>query len=127
MDLGIISVAFALAGLAVAALGVAFAQGLTIKSAMDGMARQPEAAGKISNSMIIGLAFIESVIIYVLVIALIVFFADPFAKPYNQIKQTETDLAVMKIELERVKIESELAELKARLPAAQSIDNPTAP
>ena len=49
MDLGIISVAFALAGLAVAALGVAFAQGLTIKSAMDGMARQPEAAGKISN------------------------------------------------------------------------------
>lgn len=113
MDIGEISVAFALAGLTVAAFGVAIAQGLTVKAALDGMARQPEASGKISNSMIVGLAFIESIVIYVLVIALIVFFADPFAKPYSQVEQAEAELTVKKMELERLQTEAKIAEFKA--------------
>ena len=56
-------------GLAVAALAGAFGQARAISSALEGMARQPEAADKIQTAMIIGLAFIESLVIYVLVIA----------------------------------------------------------
>ena len=119
MDIGEISVIFALSGLAVTALVVATVQGLTVKAALDGMARQPEASGKISNSMILGLAFIESIIIYMLVIALIVFFADPFAKPFSQVEQAEADLTVKKMELERLQLEAKIAELKAGASAEQ--------
>jgi F-type H+-transporting ATPase subunit c len=57
----------------------AFAQGRAITAALDGMARQPNAAGRIQTALIIGLAFIESLAIYVLLIALILLFANPFS------------------------------------------------
>ena len=57
--------------LALAALAGAFGQAKAVSSALEGMARQPEAAGQIQTAMIIGLAFIESLVIYVLVIAFI--------------------------------------------------------
>lgn len=56
-------------GLAIAALASAFALGKAVSSAMDAMARQPEAAPKIQVSMIIGCAFIEALTIYAFVIA----------------------------------------------------------
>lgn len=57
--------------LAVAAFGGALGQARAVNAALEGMARQPESAGQIQTAMIIGLAFIESLVIYVLVIALI--------------------------------------------------------
>jgi len=66
-------------GMAIAASMAAFAQGRAITAALDGMARQPNAAGRIQTALIIGLAFIESLAIYVLLIALILLFANPFA------------------------------------------------
>jgi F-type H+-transporting ATPase subunit c len=57
--------------LALAALAGAFGQAKAVAAALEGMARQPEAAGQIQTAMIIGLAFIESLVIYVLVIAFI--------------------------------------------------------
>ncbi len=60
-------VALALAvgfGLPVAVLSAAMAQGRTASAAVDGIARQPEAAGRIQTAMIIGLALIESLVIY---------------------------------------------------------------
>jgi len=57
--------------LAIAAFAGAFGQSKAISSALEGMARQPESAGKIQTAMIIGLAFIESLVIYVLVISFI--------------------------------------------------------
>jgi F-type H+-transporting ATPase subunit c len=59
---------------AIAALG----QGRAISAALDGIARQPSAAPKIQVAMIIGLALIESLAIYVLLISLIIFFVKPF-------------------------------------------------
>jgi F-type H+-transporting ATPase subunit c len=56
------------------------AQGKAIAAALEGIARQPSAAGRIQTTMIIGLAMIESLAIYVLLIALILFFANPFIK-----------------------------------------------
>lgn len=77
-----ITVGFALA---LAAFAGAFSQSKAIAAALEGMARQPEAAGQIQTAMIIGLAFIESLVIYVLVIAFILnghmgTFADVAAK-----------------------------------------------
>jgi F-type H+-transporting ATPase subunit c len=59
------------AGLAigVAALGGALGQGKTAAAALEGIARNPAAQGKIFTPMIIGLALIESLVIYAFVIA----------------------------------------------------------
>ena len=68
----IVAIAIAIGGgLAIAASFGALGQGRAVAAALEGMARQPEAAGKIQTAMIIGLAFIESLVIYVLVIAFI--------------------------------------------------------
>ena len=58
----------------VAALGTGMGQGQAIKGAVEGISRNPSASGKISTTMIIGLALIESIAIYALVVALILLF-----------------------------------------------------
>jgi F-type H+-transporting ATPase subunit c len=55
--------------LAVAALGGALGQGRAASAALDGIARNPAAAGKIQTPLILSLAFIESLVIYALIIA----------------------------------------------------------
>ncbi len=55
--------------IAIAAVGGAIAQGRAAASALEGIARNPEAAGKVVTPMIIALALIESLVIYALVIA----------------------------------------------------------
>jgi F-type H+-transporting ATPase subunit c len=59
------------AGLAigVAAFGGALAQGRAAAAALDGIGRNPGAADKIRGPMILGLALIESLVIYALIIA----------------------------------------------------------
>ena len=59
-------------------IGTGLGQGNAVGKAVEGIARQPEAAGTIQTNMIIGLAFIESLCIYALVVALILLFANPF-------------------------------------------------
>ncbi len=44
---------------------------LAIRKAIDGIARQPEADGKIRSTLILGLVFIETAIIYALIIAIL--------------------------------------------------------
>jgi F-type H+-transporting ATPase subunit c len=58
-------------GIAIAASFGAMAQGKAISTGLDGIARNPGASGKIQTPMIIGLAFVESLVIYALVISLI--------------------------------------------------------
>ena len=53
-------------------------QGRAIDSALDAIARQPDASDRISRTLLIGLAMIESLAIYCLVIALIILLANPF-------------------------------------------------
>ena len=64
------------AALVVGMVGAAGAIGMAIAIAKstDGMARQPEAAGKINSAMMLGLVFIETAIIYALVIAILIIF-----------------------------------------------------
>jgi F-type H+-transporting ATPase subunit c len=57
--------------IAIAAFGGAIGQGNAVRGAMEGVARNPGASGKIMTLMIIGLALIESLVIYALVISFI--------------------------------------------------------
>ncbi len=68
-------------GIGIAALGTGIGQGMAVKSSVEGIARNPEASGKITVTMLIGLAMIESLCIYALVVALIILYAYPMAKP----------------------------------------------
>ena len=47
---------------------------------ISGIARQPEAAGSLSRTLFVGLAMIETMAIYCLVVALLLLFANPFAR-----------------------------------------------
>lgn len=55
--------------LAIAAAGCGLGQGKAVATACEGVARNPQAGGKIMVTMIIGLALIEALVIYVLVAA----------------------------------------------------------
>ncbi|MCP4368546.1 MAG: ATP synthase F0 subunit C [Deltaproteobacteria bacterium] len=59
-------------GIAIAAFGCGIAQGVGLKSAVEGIARNPESSGKVTVTMLIGLALIESLCIYALVVAFII-------------------------------------------------------
>ena len=74
---GIAALACGLA-IGIAALGTGIGQGLGLKGATEGIARNPGASGKITTTLIIGLAMIESLAIYALVVALILLFVKPF-------------------------------------------------
>ena len=67
------------AGLAIAVgtMLPAIAMGRAIASALEALARQPEAEKTITRTLFIGLAMIESLAIYCLVIALIILFRNP--------------------------------------------------
>jgi len=75
---------FTLASTVVAALAItagamvpAMAMGRAIVKALESLARQPEAEKSITRTLFIGLAMIESLAIYVLVIVLIILFRNP--------------------------------------------------
>ena len=63
--------------LGLAALGCGIGQGLGVRGACEGTARNPEAGNKITVTLILGLAIIEALAIYALVINLIVLYANP--------------------------------------------------
>ena len=57
----------------VAAAG-AIAMGIAISKSSESISRQPEAAGNIRTSLMLGLVFIETAIIYALIIAILIIF-----------------------------------------------------
>ena len=61
----------------IAVLGAGIGQGLGLKAAAEGVARNPGASGKVTTTLIIGLAMIESLAIYALVVVLIILFVNP--------------------------------------------------
>lgn len=65
------------AAIAIGILGPALAMGRAITQALEALARQPEAEKAITRTLFIGLAMIESLAIYCLVIVLIILFRNP--------------------------------------------------
>ncbi|WP_210326117.1 F0F1 ATP synthase subunit C [Oricola nitratireducens] len=74
----IVSIIAAALAVSFGAIGPALAEGRAVAAAMDAIARQPEAAGTLSRTLFVGLAMIETMAIYCLVIALLLLFANPY-------------------------------------------------
>lgn len=58
----------------IAAAAGSIAMGMAISKSAEGIARQPEASGKINSAMMLGLVFIETLIIYALIVAILIIF-----------------------------------------------------
>ncbi len=75
-NMALVCIAAALS-VGLAALGCGIGMGSACEGACIGTARNPEASGKITVTMILGMALIESLTIYGLVISLILLYANP--------------------------------------------------
>jgi len=69
---GLIAIAAGLA-IGLSTIGPGIGQGIAASKALEGMARQPEASGNLRTNMILSFAFMESLSIYGLLIAFLLF------------------------------------------------------
>ena len=76
----VVSVLGAALAVGLGAIGPGLGEGRAVAAAMDAIARQPEAAGTLTRTLFVGLAMIETMAIYCLVIALLLLFANPFVR-----------------------------------------------
>jgi len=67
-------------GMAIGTIGTGLGQGIAISRAVEGVSRNPGASGKILTTMMIGLAMVESLAIYALVVSLIILYANPYTE-----------------------------------------------
>ncbi len=77
-SLEVLSIIGAVVAVSLGAIVPAYSEGRAIAAAMDAIARQPESAGPLSRTLFVGLAMIETMAIYCLVIALLLLYANPF-------------------------------------------------
>ena len=59
-------------------IGPAIGEGMALSKAMESIAQQPDASNVLSRNLFVGLAMIESLAIYCLVVAIILIFTNPF-------------------------------------------------
>jgi F-type H+-transporting ATPase subunit c len=71
-------------GVGLGALGCGIGIGQATAGACEGIARNPELAGKLTVTMILGIALVETQVIYALVIALILLYANPVLPKFMQ-------------------------------------------
>ena len=76
--IGLVSIITAGLTIAIGSIAPALGQGRAVAEALAAIARQPDEADTISRTLFVGLAMIESVAIYCLVVAMILIFANPF-------------------------------------------------
>jgi F-type H+-transporting ATPase subunit c len=67
-------------GMGLGVVGPGIGMGLAVKGAIDGTSRNPGVYGKLLTTMMIGVAMIESLAIYALVVCLIILYANPYLK-----------------------------------------------
>lgn len=80
MTIQMLSVICATVAVSVGAIVPALAEGRAIAAAMEAIARQPESQGPLSRTLFVGLAMVETMAIYCLVIALVLVFANPYTR-----------------------------------------------
>lgn len=76
--IALISIGAAAICMTVGAVAPALGEAKALQQALSSIAQQPDEAGSISRTLFIGLAMIESIAIYCLVISIILIFANPF-------------------------------------------------
>lgn len=72
------SIVTAGATVAIGGIGPALGEARALSQALDAIARQPDASDRITRTLFVGMAMVESTAIYALVIGLILLFANPF-------------------------------------------------
>ncbi len=77
MTVQIVSIIGAVIAVSMGAIFPALGESRAIVAAMDAIARQPESAPAVSRTLFVGLAMIEAIAIYCLVVALVLLFANP--------------------------------------------------
>ncbi len=73
----VVTIVVAAVGMILGAILPALVEGRAVFKALDGMTRQPEVAGDIRSTLIISLTLLETTAIYVLLVVLILIFANP--------------------------------------------------
>lgn len=76
--IAMVSIATAGFTMGVGAVGPALSEGRAVAAALSAIAQQPDVTTPVTRALFVGLAMIESIAIYCLVIAMIVIFANPF-------------------------------------------------
>lgn len=76
--IGLISISCSAVCMAIGSVAPALGEARALQHALTAIAQQPDEAGSISRTLFIGLAMIESIAIYCLVISIILIFANPF-------------------------------------------------
>jgi F-type H+-transporting ATPase subunit c len=93
-------------------LAPGIAQGIAVNGAMQGISRQPEASGTIGTNLIIGLAFMESLTIYALLVALLLLFFDPYTKPAKAERDAQAEVEVLKLKIQQIQLQNQLDALQ---------------
>ncbi len=73
----IVTIIVAGAGMVIGAITPALAEGRAVVKALESIARQPDSAGDLRTTLLIAMALLESTAIYVLLVVLILLFANP--------------------------------------------------
>lgn len=76
--IGMASVFTAGMTIAIGAIGPALGEGRAVAQALSSLAQQPDEANRITRTLFVGLAMIESTAIYAFVVSMILLFANPF-------------------------------------------------
>jgi F-type H+-transporting ATPase subunit c len=118
MDILTASVIVAGFSMAIATMCTGIAQGMAVNGAMQGISRQPEAAGTIGTNLIIGLAFIESLAIYALVVVLLLLFANPYTTGAKDQVEMQSKVSVLRLKVEELQLQGQLDTLQKSMPAA---------
>jgi F-type H+-transporting ATPase subunit c len=80
MTIQMISVICATVAVSMGAVFPALSEGRAIVAALEAIARQPESQGPLSRTLFVGLAMVETMAIYCLVVALVLLFANPLTR-----------------------------------------------
>lgn len=75
--IAIVSIVTAGLTVALGSIGPALGEGRALAQALDAIARQPDASDRVTRTLFVGLAMVESTAIYCLVVALVLLFANP--------------------------------------------------
>lgn len=75
--IAVVSIVTAGLTVAIGSIGPALGEGRAVATALEAISRQPEASDRITRTLFVGLAMVESTAIYCLVIALVLLFANP--------------------------------------------------
>lgn len=76
--IGAVSVIMSGLTIAIGSIGPALGEGRALAQALSAIAQQPDEAGRITRTLFVGLAMVESTAIYCFLIAMILLFLNPF-------------------------------------------------